>query len=121
MNSIQKAISENKKGLCYGPRILLPFVCDILKAVIDNDIITDFSRYSKCAYYQKHDDSTEVYFFCHEEIIEDVSKYEIIKMIAVAEEEDIFDLKNHMKLSLNPLENHILEITELGEDVIFIE
>ena len=121
MNSIEKAISENKNGLCYGSRILLPFVCDILKAIIDHDIIMDFSSLSDGAYYEKHDDFTEIYFFGHEDIIEDVSKYESIKMVVVDEDEDIFELKNHMKISLKPLDNHVLQICELDEDVIFIE
>ena len=121
MNSIENAIIEKKNGLCYGSRILLPFVCDILKAVIDHDIITDFSSLSDGAYYEKHDEFTEIYFFGHEDIIEDVSKYESIKMIVVDESDNIFDLKNHLKISLKPLDNHVLEISELGEDIIFIE
>ena len=121
MNTIDKSIQEKKHGLYYGTRVLLPFVVDILKAIIDNDIITDFSPISEGAYYEKFEEHTEIYFFGHEDILKDVSKYETIKLILVEEGTNIFDLRNHRRISLNPVENHLLEIEEVGEDVIFIE
>lgn len=121
MSSIERALQEQKYGLYYGTRVILPFVCDILKAVIDDDIITDFSPVSEGAYYEKDEDYTEIYFFEHEDLLKDVSKYETIKLVVVHEDDDMFDFKAHKKISLNPLENHKLEITEIGEDVLFIE
>ncbi|MCB0731640.1 MAG: hypothetical protein KDC88_11460 [Ignavibacteriae bacterium] len=121
MNSIDKALKEKKIGLYYGTRVILPFVADILKAVIDDEIITDFSPVSDGAYYEKFDDFTEIYFFDHEDILKDVSKYETIKLIVVDEEDDMFDFENHRRISLNPIEKHTLEISELNDDVIFIE
>jgi len=121
MYNVKDALGNGKNGLHYGPRILLPFVCDILKAVIDDDIIMDFSHVSKGAYYVKHDKFTEIYFLKHENILEDVSKYETIKMVVVDDEDDMFSIDNHIKISLNPLENHKLEISKLDDDVIFIE
>ncbi len=121
MNSLDKALQENKKGLYYGTRVLLPFVCDILKAVIDDDIIYDFSLMSEGAYYEKNEDYTEIYFHQHEDIMSDVSKYETIKLVVVVEGDDIFDLEHHRKISLNPLENHQLEIEEVRDDILFIE
>jgi len=121
MYSLDKVLKENINGLYYGTRVILPFVADILKAVIDDDIIMDFSHMSEGAYYEKHEKYTEIYFFEHENILEDVSKYETIKLVVVDDDEDMFDFKNHRRISLNPIENHKLEITELDEDVIFIE
>jgi hypothetical protein len=121
MYSIQDALEKKIPGLFYGPRVILPFVCDILKAIIDDDIITDFSPVSKGAYYEKHDKFTEIYFFGHERILEDVSKYESIKMIVVDEEDDIFDFEKHTKICLKPFDNHKLEISKLDDDIIFIE
>lgn len=121
MNSIEKALQQNKFGLFYGTRVLLPFVADILKAIINDEIIYDFSAMSDGAYYEKQEKFTEIYFFEHEDILADVSKYETIKLVVVDDEDDLFDFKNHKKISLNPIENHKLEITELGDDVIFIE
>lgn len=121
MKKLDLVLRENKRGLFYGTRVLLPFVADILKAVIKDEIITDFSPFSEGAYYEKFDDHTEIYFFDHEDILSDVSKYELIKLIVVEEGDDIFDLKAHRKISLNPTKNHILEIEELSDDIIFIE
>ena len=121
MYTIKEALDNNKSGLYYGPRVILPFVCDILKAVIDDDIVMDFSPVSDGAYYEKQEKFTEIYFFSHENILEDVSKYETIKLVVVDEDDDMFDFNNHIKISLNPLENHKLEISKLDDDVIFIE
>ncbi len=121
MKTIKQVLEEKNKGLYFGPRVLLPFVADILKVVIDDDIITDFSPLSEIAYYEKQDDFTEIYFFEHKDILKDVSKYEVIKMIVVEEGKDMFDVSNHTKISLNPVEHHQLEIKELDDDVIFIE
>ena len=121
MHSLDKVLKENINGLYYGTRVILPFVGDILKAVIDDDIIMDFSPMSEGAYYEKHEKYTEIYFFEHQNLLDDVSKFETIKLIVVDEEDDIFNFEHHRRLSLNPLENHKLEIAELDEDIIFIE
>jgi hypothetical protein len=121
MNSLEQALKEKKNGLYYGTRVILPFVVDILKAVIDDDLITDFSPLSQGAYYEKFENFTEIYFFDHEDILKDVSKYETIKMVVVDEEDDIFNFENHKKISLNPEENHKLAITEIDDNIVFIE
>ena len=121
MTSLEIALKEKKHALYYGTRVLLPFVGDILKAVIDDDLITDFSPMSEGAYYEKQDGFTEIYFFDHEDILSDVSKYETIKLIVVDEDDDIFNFDHHKKISLNPVEGHKLELTEVGDDVLFID
>lgn len=121
MRTLDNVLKNKVNGLFYGSRVLLPFVGDILKAVINEEIIYDFSSASEGAYYEKFDDYTEIYFFDHEDILTDVSKYEVIKLVVVEEGKDIFDFKNHRKIALNPNENHILEIFEIGNDIIFIE
>ncbi len=121
MSLLTKALEEKKNGLFYGSRVLLPFVVDIFKAIIDDDIVMDFSPMSEIAYYEKYDNFTEIYFFEHEDILKDVSKYETIKLVVVEEGNDMFDISNHRKISLNPVDPHILEIEELPEDVLLIE
>lgn len=121
MNSLENALAKNKNGLYYGSRVILPFVVDILKAIIDDKIITDFSLISEEAYYEKEEKYTEIFFLKHKNILEDVSKYETIKLIVVDEDDDIFNFSHHRKISLNPLENHQIEISEVGDDVIFID
>ncbi len=121
MKTIDQVLNEKIKGLFFGPRVILPFVADILKVVIDDDIVTDFSPLSEIAYYEKQDEFTEIYFFEHKDILKDVSKYEVIKMIVVEEGADMFDFKNHRKIALNPIKNHQIEISELDDELIFIE
>ncbi len=121
MKTLQQVLDEKIKGLYYGPRVILPFVADILKVIIDDDIITDFSPLSEIAYYEKQDNFTEIYFFEHKDILKDVSKYEVIKMIVVEEGENMFNFSNHKKIALNPLEKHQIEISELDDEMIFIE
>ena len=121
MNSLELALKEKKNGLYYGTRVILPFVVDILKAVIDDDLITDFSPISEGAYYEKFENYTEIYFFDHEDLLKDVSKYETIKMVVVDEDDDIFNFEHHPKISLNPEENHKLTISEIDDNVVFID
>jgi hypothetical protein len=121
MNSLELALKEKKNGLYYGTRVILPFVVDILKAVIDDDLITDFSPISEGAYYEKFENYTEIYFFDHEDILKDVSKYETIKMIVVDDDDDICNFEHHKKISLNPEENHKLTISEMDDNVVFID
>jgi len=121
MKTIEQVISENIHGLYYGPRVILPFAADILKAIIDDDIIVDFSHRSKIAYYQKQQNFTEIYFFEHEDILKDVSKYETIKLVIVEEGKNMFNFSNHKMISLNPVEHHKLEISSLDDDVLLIE
>lgn len=121
MKTIEQVVSEEIQGLYYGPRVILPFVVDVLKAIIDDDILYDFSKKSEGAYYEKHDNFTEIYFFGHEDIFRDVSKYETIKLVVVEEGKNMFNFSNHKKISLNPIEHHKLEINSLDDDVLFIE
>lgn len=121
MSLLNNVLKEKKNGLFYGSRVILPFVADIFKAIVDDNIIVDFSPISEIAYYEKYDNFTEVYFFEHKDILKDVSKYEVIKLVLVEEGEDIFDLKNHRKISLNPVEPHKLEIEEISDELLFIE
>ncbi len=121
MHTIDEVLEKKIYGLFYGPRVLLPFSVDILKAIIDNDILMNFSSVSDGAYYEKFDNFTEIYFFDHEHILNDVSKYETIKMIVVEDGKDLFDFQNHRRISLNPVEGHKLEIEEVGDEVVFIE
>jgi len=121
MFSISQVLKENKPGLYYGNRVLLPFHCTILKIVIEDDVITDFSIGDKGAYVNETPDFTEIYFIDYPDLESNISKYENIKMIVVDKAKDIFDLKTHRKIALHPEGNHILSIKELDDNTIFIE
>ncbi len=121
MRKLNDVIKNKIDGLYYGNRVLLPFICDILKAVIENDIIMDFSTSNKGAEYFKRENFTEVYFHDFENLNEIVGKFETIKLVVVENGDDIFDLANHKKLALHLQKNHKLTIEETNEDILFIE
>jgi hypothetical protein len=121
MKSLNEVLKEKKLGLYFGNRALLPFSCHILKLNIENDLITDFSPCCKGVYVSENNDFMEIYFHDYKDLGEVITKFEAIKMIVVEKGKDIFDVKNHITLSLHPEENHKLRIEKLGENQIFIE
>jgi len=121
MRTIDEVLKSEIKALHYGNRILLPFIADILKAGVENDIITDFSTKHSGAEYTKRDDFTEIYFHDYKSLIEVVSKYEVIKLIVVEKGKDLFDVNNHRKITIDLFEHHKAEIKEITDDQIFIE
>ncbi len=121
MRTLNEVLDSGLHGLFYGNRILLPFRADILKAIIENDIIVDFSSNSGHAEYNVFEDFTEIYFYDYKDISEDVTEFETIKLILVEVGEDMFDFKNHRKIALHVKENHKLEIEELNDDILLIE
>ena len=121
MKTLDDILKNKVNGLHYGNRILLPFVCDLFKAVVENDIVMDFSPTHKSAEYFKHEDYTEIYFYDFENLSEVITKYETIKLVVVENGKDIFDDSNHRKLVLHFLEKHKLKIEETNEDILLIE
>lgn len=121
MRTINDVLKSDVKGLFYGNRVLLPFSADIFKAIIENDIITNFSKNSKQAYYNKYPDFTEIYFLQYKDLEDFITKFEHIKIVVVENGEDIFNIKNHRKLTLHLEKDHQITIEELDGDIIFIE
>jgi hypothetical protein len=121
MRSIDEVLKNNLHGLHYGNRILLPFQVDILKAIVDDEIIMDFSSKNEGACYTVYDSFTEIYFYDFKNLQEVVTEFEKIKLVVVEKGKDIFDFSNHRKISLQVLEKHKLIITEINEDILFIE
>lgn len=117
-----KEVLENKiNGMYYGNRILLPFKAEILKAVIENEIITDFSDFSEQAEYNIKDSFTEIYFYEYEDLSDFVTEFETVKLVLVEESEDVFNVHNHKKIILHLEKNHVVKIEEAGSDTIFID
>ena len=121
MRTLDEVLQNKVHGLYYSKRVLLPFAANVLKAIIENDIITDFSRTKSGAQYRIKDSFTEIYFFDYPELSEVVSKYEKIKLVIVEVGKDVFDFNNHRKIGLDIQENHKVEIEEIDDDILFIE
>lgn len=119
--TLDQVLKSKVNALHYGNRLLLPVVVDVLKASVENDIITDFSSNGRGAEYIVREDFTEIYFHDYKSLEEVVTKYEVIKLIVVEKGEDIFDFKTHRKISVDLLEDHSAEIKEVTDDHIFID
>lgn len=122
MRTLDDALNNNLNGLHYGNRILLPFRVEILKAVVEKEIIMDFSSSKSGASYKIYDDYTEVYFYDYKNLSEVVSEFEKIKLVVVEVGKDLFDFANHRKLALHTEDKHKLTITEIKDDsLLFLE
>lgn len=121
MRTIEQVLNNDVNGLYYGNRVILPFRAEILKAIIEKEIITDFSTTHKGAQYRITDEYTEIYFLDYKELAESISKYETIKLVVVEKGKDIFDFNNHKRLILHLKEKHFLKIEEANGEILFIE
>ena len=121
MNTLDEIIKNKISGLCYGNRVLLPFKANLLKVVIESDIITDFSKASKSIQLVEHQDFLDLYFLEYKRLSDSLSEYEAIKIVLVEEGQNIFDWKNHRKIALYFGEKHKVNIEETDADILFIE
>jgi len=121
MKTIEEVLKNNISGLYYHNRIILPFAAHFLKVIVNTDIITDFSLNSKGVFIREIEDFTDLYFLDYKDLNSSISKYEAIKMVIVEKGKDIFDFKNHIKLSLYLEKKHKLKIEECDHDILFLE
>lgn len=121
MSTINEVLKKKKKGLYYRRRVILPFNGHLLKVIIEDNILTDFSPTSKHIYVKEDDGFMSIYFKEYKDLKEEISKYEAIKICIVEHGKDMFNLKDHRKLALYLGENHELNIEATDDDILFIE
>jgi hypothetical protein len=121
MKTFEEVIAKSNNGLHYGNRIILPFRAQLLKAIIENDIVTDFSGSQKGAKFYIHAEYTEIYFHDYKNLEDFVTKYETIKLIFVENDEDIFNDAKHIKAALHLEEKHRVRIEKINDDILLIE
>jgi len=121
MKKLSEVLEKNIQGLCYGNRVLLPFSGEILKIVIGHEIITDFSRSRHGARIRVTEDFTEIYFCDYENLSQEIPKYQVIKIVMLEDEKNVFDFKDHISIELEIKEKHRLNIKLIGDDILFIE
>jgi len=121
MKTLNEVLNEKLDGLLYGNRVLLPFKAEILKIVIDTEIITDFSKQLHGAHVRVTELYTEIYFLDYKVLKDELSKYDVIKMVVVPQGEDIFNFANHIPIELRMKGKHNLSINKIGDDLIFFE
>jgi len=121
MKKIIEVLDKKMGGLVFGNRILLPFKAELLKIVIDSQIIINFDKRRKGAHVRVTDFYTEIYFLEYKVLINEISKYKSIKMVVVQQGEDVFDFNNHISLEIAFLGKHKISIKKIGEDLMFFE
>jgi len=121
MKSIDEILNENGSGLHYGNRILLPFKAEILKIVIDSAIITDFSKQLHGASVRVSEYYTEIYFYDYKNLEEELTEYDLIKIVLVQQGKDVFNFENHIPIELKVQDNHKLSINKISDNTMFFE
>ncbi len=121
MKTLDEVLNNNLTGLYYGNRVLLPFAGYILKVIVDDKIVMDFSPSSDEIFIKETGQYTEIYFKQYSNLKEAIHKYETIKLIVVEKDKDVFNFKDHRKLDLRLGEKHKLIIETTDEDILFIE
>lgn len=121
MSKVKFALEQKKNGIYYNNRVILPFKCEFLKIIFENNIITDFSSNNHNVEIIEHDYFTDIYFKNYKDIQNEFSKYEPIKLIVCEKDEDIFDFNNHIKLLLYIEDEHLIKIEIPDENQIIID
>ena len=121
MKTINEVLNGNGYGLYYGNRILLPFKAELLKIVIDSEIITNFSKQPHGAQVSVTDNYTEIYFCNYKNLEEELTEYDLIKVVLVQQGEDVFNYENHIPLELAIESKHKLSIKRISDDNLFFE
>ncbi len=121
MKTINEVLKENSGGLVYGNRVLLPFQAEVLKIVIGSEIITNFSKQLHGAHVRVTDFYTEIYFYDYKYLEEELSQYDLIKLVCVQQDDDIFDFENHIPIELSIESKHKISIKKISSNEIFFE
>ncbi len=121
MKTLKEVLDNKLTGLYYGNRALLPFAADILKIVVKDYIITDFSDRKRGAKYNVRDKFTEIYFCDFEDLRKEIRDYDVIKLVLVEKGDNIFDFSTHVRIDIKPLDKHVLSIEKIDDEMIFFE
>ena len=116
------AVNQKKTGLYYGNRLILPIHANFLKIVIEKDVITDFSNnVDSGVLIEEKNGFTDIYFIEYKNLQYDVGVHKGIKILCVEKEDNIFDASTHKRLAVYLRDNHIAEIEELNQEILFID
>ncbi|NUM81453.1 hypothetical protein HUU42_11670 [bacterium] len=107
--TIKSCLDQNKKGLTYGNRLILPFHCRFISITIGFSMSTistptvyyDFSDSDRDVRIAKEDQYTSVYFLTEDHLNTAFGKYQGGVILTCCElSSDIFDVKTHRRLRL---------------------
>ena len=104
-STILNAINAKKSGYHIGQRLILPFRCQMVKMMVEGEIITEFvgSKHIKLSQDPKN---TSIYFRSSGNLDNFVDSYKVVKLIVSEWDADLTDMANHIKLICRIEENH---------------
>ena len=118
--TIRQALDQNKDGFHIGHRLILPFRCQLIKLIVDGEIITEMVGGDDIK-LQQDPKNTSIYIRSISKLDNYLGSYKVIKVIACEWEADLTDLSNHVKLVCEIKDQHSVCIHEPSDDMLFIE
>ena len=117
---IYEALQEGRKGFHIGQRLILPFRCQVIKLIISGDIYTEMvgGEHIKISQDPKN---TSIYFRTSGRLRNMVDTYSVIKMIIAEWEDDLTEIGKHIKMVCETEDNHVVNIHQPSDDMLFIE
>lgn len=118
--SIKAALAEQRKGFYIGQRLVLPFKCQLIKVIFDNEIYTEMVGNADIKLHQDPQ-NTSIYVTSRGRLSNYIGRYTFIKLIVCELEDDLCDRTTHRKLLCSLNDRHEVLIEEPSEDTLFIE
>jgi len=118
--TVADALKSNKNGFHIGQRLILPFKCQIIKIIVDDEIYTELVG-SDNVKINQDPNNTSVFFRIHGKLTKMVGTYQVVKMIVAEMTDDLTDVNTHRKIVCEMEEHHNVNIHEPNDDMLFIE
>lgn len=118
--TIKQALKENRNGFYIGHRLVLPFKCQILKIIFDNEIFTELVGGKNLKLFQDPN-NTSIYISSHGKLSNFMDRYKVVKLIICELEDDVCNVDTHTKLICEIKDNHQVAIHAPTDDMLFIE
>ena len=117
---IKEALDLNRSGFYIGQRLILPFRCQIIKIIVEGEIITEMVG-GKQIKIQQDPKNTSFYLRSIGKLANYLGSYKVIKLIVCEWEDDLCDIENHIKLICEIEDGHKVSIHEPDDDMLFLE
>jgi len=107
--TIKSCLENNRRGLTYGNRLILPFHCQFISIQIGlgMSVISspktyyDFSPSERDVMIVEEENSTSLYFSDHENLGSQFGQYKGgVILVCCDKADDIFDLSKHTRIQL---------------------
>lgn len=118
--TIQEALKDNRDGFYIGHRLILPFKCNVIKVIIENEIYTELvgSDHIKIS---QDSQNTSLYMRSAGRLNNQVGTYNVIKLVVADLDADLTLIENHVKLICEINDKHSVAIHAPDDNILFIE